>query len=163
MLGRKFLENFWKYNLKGKREMKPWERKTNSSKPCASIATRNTELCHLCNTSATLFQVITSYIMHCCIIRQINVIQQQHIFFSWMNRPSDDSSRKKFLCDVWSFWIFFYEIIRVFCFYIFLNLKKLSFEILPWKSNQKPWVRNFYKCAQGADSAAAEVCHFWHF
>ena len=21
---------------------------------------------------------------------------------------------------------------------------------------------NFWKCAQGADSAATEVCHFWH-
>ena len=31
---------------------------------------------------------------HCCTFWQINAIQQQNIFFSWMNRPSDDSSRK---------------------------------------------------------------------
>ena len=59
---------------------------------------------------------------HWCIVVHINFPQQQHIFFRWMNRPSDDSSRtiisvqlesgqkpvylRIMYSSVWSFWAF---------------------------------------------------------
>ena len=39
--------------------------------------------------------------LHCCIVVHINVIKQQNIFFSQMNRPSDDSSRRKIPVRFW--------------------------------------------------------------
>jgi hypothetical protein len=38
---------------------------------------------------------------HCCLVGHINVIQQQTIFFSWMNRPLDDSSRRRIPVRFW--------------------------------------------------------------
>ena len=39
---------------------------------------------------------------HCCIVVHTNVIQQQNIFFDWMNRPSDDiSSRRIIPVQIW--------------------------------------------------------------
>ena len=38
---------------------------------------------------------------HCCIVIQINIPQQQNIFFSWINRPSDDSSRRIIPVQIW--------------------------------------------------------------
>ena len=38
---------------------------------------------------------------HCCLVVHINVIQQQNIFFSWMNRPSDHSSRRIIPVQFW--------------------------------------------------------------
>ena len=38
---------------------------------------------------------------HWCMVVYINVPQQQNIFFSWMNRPSDDSSRRIIPVQFW--------------------------------------------------------------
>ena len=38
---------------------------------------------------------------HCCIVVHINVLQQLNIFCSWMNKPSDDSSRRIIPVQIW--------------------------------------------------------------
>ena len=40
------------------------------------------------------YSLFPLYGQHCCLVVYIIVIQQQNIFFNWMNRPSDDSSRR---------------------------------------------------------------------
>ena len=40
------------------------------------------------------FSYLVISVTHCCIVGQINVIQHQTIFFSWMNKPSDASLRR---------------------------------------------------------------------
>ena len=72
-----------------------------------------------------------------------------------------------------AFFFFFY----FFFFEIFLNFWKLCYQIYPWRSNQVTQVKthksklekklliptsNFWKCAQGAACARAQICHFWH-
>ena len=44
-------------------------------------------------------------VRHWCLVGHINRSQQQNIFFSRMNRPSDDSSRKLIPVQFWSSWI----------------------------------------------------------
>ena len=54
--------------------------------------------------SSVFFLVIFGnqcYSRHCCIVVHINVFQQQNIFLSWMNRPSDDSSRRIIPVQFW--------------------------------------------------------------
>ena len=48
----------------------------------------------ICHLSSIIHHL--SYVNghHCCLVVHINVIQKQNIFFSWMNRPSDHSSRR---------------------------------------------------------------------
>ena len=48
-----------------------------------------------------IFANICVFPLHCCIVVHINVIQHQNIFFSWMNRPSDHSSRRKIPVQFW--------------------------------------------------------------
>ena len=72
---------------------------------------------------------------HCCLVVHINVIQQQNISFSWMNRPSDQSSRRiipvQFLEVLHTFQYFFSENknLKAFFFFftIFLNFLKLCY------------------------------------
>ena len=44
---------------------------------------------------------LSPFLGHCYIVVHITVIQQQNIFFSWMNRISDDSSRRIICVQLW--------------------------------------------------------------
>ena len=72
--------------------------------------------------------------LHCCIVVHFHVIQQQNIFFSWMNRPLNDSSRRINPVQFWKllnifkkFNLFFNLFFKFFCccnFYIFFAFLK---------------------------------------
>ena len=47
------------------------------------------------------FDFFAPFPKHCCIVVHINVPQQQNIFFSRMNRPSDNSSRRIIPVQFW--------------------------------------------------------------
>ena len=108
-----------------------------------------------------------------------------------MKRPSDDSTRRILPVQFWevlhtskyifseikSFKVFFFYLILFFIWHFFFLILKLFYFIQPWKRNQRTQGKiptskleqnfliatsNIWKCAQGADLAAAEVCHFWH-
>ena len=55
---------------------------------------------------------------HWCMVVYISVPQQQNIFFSWMKRPSDDSSRKIIPVQFW-------EVLHTYK-YFFSEIKKLK-------------------------------------
>ena len=57
--------------------------------------------------------------LHCSIVVHTNVFQQQNSFLSWMNRSSDDSSRRTIPVQIW-------ELLHTFK-YFFWNLKILNY------------------------------------
>ena len=85
---------------------------------------------------------------HWCIVVHGNVFQQQNIFFSRMNQPSDDSSRRIFPVQFWDLLHtlqFLSEIkkFNYFFFFFFLSLfllifKTLSLDLTMKKLPKKP-------------------------
>ena len=73
--------------------------------------------------------------MHWCMVVYISVPHQQNIFFSWMKRPSDDSSRRIIPVQFWEvLYTYKYFFLKYFLFYffffyftIFLNFWKLCY------------------------------------
>ena len=63
------------------------------------------------------FPKICPSCQHCCLVVHTNVPQQQNIFFNWMNRPSDDSSRRIIPVQIW-------ELLHTFKY--FFQIKKLK-------------------------------------
>ena len=74
---------------------------------------------------------------HCCLVVDINVLQKQNIFFSRMNRPSDDSPRRIIPVQFWELlntWKHFFSEIKrkkkhiyIYIFFVFfLNFVKFK-------------------------------------
>ena len=78
------------------------------------------------NIGETLFDPVhqeREFPNHCCLVVHINVLQQQNIFCSRMNRPSDDSSRRIIPVQIWELlhtFKYFFQIKKfetIFCFF----------------------------------------------